>query len=168
MAKRLLIAVDGTQTSIAALRRAIDMADGGGAALRLVHVIDETAVGWSERSSPRRLAIDSLAEAGDRILRAALAMIRAAGHTASSTQLRRDRTAEGIGSLVAAEATRWGADLILVGSSGRGPIHRALLGGVEAQLKRHASAPVLPVTLPRVVPTARPQPAGTPGRLGLA
>jgi nucleotide-binding universal stress UspA family protein len=168
MTKRLLIAVDGTQASIAAVRRAIEMADRGGAELRLVHVLDETTVRWSERAFPRRHAIDSLAKEGDRILNEALAMIRAAAHTASTARLRRDRTAEGVAALIAAEAASWRADLILVGGLGRGPIRRTLLGGIEAQLMRHASVPVHPVKSPRVTRTQRPQPACTPGRLGLA
>jgi nucleotide-binding universal stress UspA family protein len=168
MAKRLLIAVDGTQASIAAVRRAIEMADRGSAELRLVHVIDETTVRWSERAFPRRHAIDSLAEEGERVLDEALAMIRTAAYTASTARLRRDRTAQGVATLIAAEAASWRADLILVGSRGRGPIRRTLRGGLEAQLMRHASVPVHPVNLPRAPRNQRPQPACTPGRLGLA
>ena len=168
MTKRLLIAVNGTQASIAAVRQAIEMADRGGAELRLVHVTDETTVGWSERAFPRRHAIDSLAEEGDRVLNDALAMIRAAGHTASIVRLRRDRTAERIATLIAGEATRWGADQILVGSLGRGPIRRALLGGVEAQLRRRPPVPVHGVRSPGATRPQRPQPTCTPGRLGLA
>ena len=168
MAKRLLIAVNGTQASIAAVRQAIEMADRDGAELRLVHVTDETTVGWSERAFPRRHAIDSLAEEGDRTLSEALAMIRAAGHTASIARLRRDRTAEGVATLIAAEAARWGADQILLGSLGRGPIRRVLLGGVEAQLRRRAPVPVHGVKSPRATRHQRPQPTCTPGRLGLA
>jgi len=168
MAKRLLIAVDGTRASIAAVLRAIEMANRGEAELRLAHVADETKVRLGERdNATRRIAIDALAGAGDRILSEALAMIRGAGHDASCARLRRQRTADRIGDLLAAEAASWGADLILVGSLGHGPVRRALLGGVEAQLMRHASAPVLPVKSAESR-APRPQPAGTPGRLGLA
>jgi nucleotide-binding universal stress UspA family protein len=40
-------------------------------------------------------------------------------------------------------ATSWAADLILVGSNGRGPIRRAFLGSVSDELVRAASCPVL-------------------------
>jgi len=48
MNKRLLIAVDGSPAANAAVLEAIEMARADGSDLRLVHVIDETSVPWTD------------------------------------------------------------------------------------------------------------------------
>ena len=55
--------------------------------------------------------------------------------------------------LIADEAQTWCADLIVIGSRGRGPIRRAVLGSVDAAVARVASMPVLSV---RASQAARP------------
>jgi nucleotide-binding universal stress UspA family protein len=148
MQKRVLVAVDGTALSNAALSRAIELVADGRSEVRLVHVVDETSVPWDDGGrTQRQHAVAALARAGGRILDEAQAALRGAGRSASSVQLRRDRWPESVGHLIAAEAERWGADLIVIGSRGRGPLRRILRGGVDAAVMRAATTSVLPVTV---------------------
>jgi nucleotide-binding universal stress UspA family protein len=50
-----------------------------------------------------------------------------------------------------------GADVIVVGSHGRGAIERLLLGSVSEQVVRHAPCPVL-VVRPKPEPKKKPEP----------
>lgn len=150
MSKRLLIAVDGSPAANAALLEAIEMARPDGSELRLVHVIDETSVPWTDSGIERRArTLDALAAAGEQVLANGLAMIRAAGLTASCARLRRERIADTVSALIASEAKSWGADMIVIGSLGRGPLRRILHCSVDAAVMRHSAVPVLPVK-PRV------------------
>ena len=155
MNKRLLIAVDGGPAANAALLEAIEMARADGSDLRLVHVIDETSVPWTDGGIERReRTLDALAGAGDKVLADGLAMIRAAGLQASCTRLRRDRTVDSVSGLIASEAKSWAADMIVIGTLGRGPISRVLRGSVDTAVMRNCAVPVLPVK-PRVAHSGR-------------
>jgi nucleotide-binding universal stress UspA family protein len=172
MYKRLLVAVDGSETANTALLDAIQLARENEAELRLVNVIDETTVPWEEQGQFRRQrAVDAIARASDRILADAQRAIRLAGRQADGTQRVRSQRPETVADLIVAEARDWSADLIVMGSSGHGPIRRALLGSVDAAVMRCAPMPVLAV---RAAPPG-PQQTGSadgratpPRRMGLA
>lgn len=173
MYKRLLVAVDGSAAADRALARAIELAAKNDAEVRLVHVVDETAVGWDEHGAARReRALAEMSGDGAQILADARAALRAAGRVGTSMQIVRSRWRETVGDLIAAEGRRWGADLIVIGSRGRGPIRRALLGSVDAAVMRVAAMPVLPVQAQGASrPPARPTPGyphSAPRGIGLA
>ena len=172
MYKRLLVAVDGSEAANAALLNAIQLARENESELRLVHVIDETAVPWEEQGMLRRQrAVDAIGRASDKILADAQLAIRQVGRQAHCTRRVRDRRPETVADLIVAEAKDWGADLIVMGSRGHGPIRRALLGSVDAAVMRCAPMPVLPVRSapsgPRLTGCREIQPS-TPSRMGLA
>jgi len=136
---KLAVAYDGTPEADRALAWAAAVATGSGARLLLVHAVAPTA----PKSNPElyaeftRYVHDWAAgqlERGTRQL--------PPGVDADTTVVEGD-AAEAI----AAEAARAGADLIVSGSRGHGPVARVLLGGVSAWLVRHADRPV--VVVPR-------------------
>jgi nucleotide-binding universal stress UspA family protein len=72
---------------------------------------------------------------------AAVFELRMAGMTASG-QVRHAMVGKAA-EAITAEATEWGADLIILGPSRRGEIATRLLGSVTLQVLQHASCPVL-------------------------
>jgi len=53
-------------------------------------------------------------------------------------------------SVVLGEATKWSADIVVVGTRGLGPITAALLGSVSDEIVDHAACPVLVVRRPSI------------------
>ena len=143
MYKQILVPVDGSQTALAALRHAVDLARAFQAELFVVHVIDiypflgmatDTAVGQAEYLS----AANANAEG---TLRAAVTMVEAAGVSCESATIEGHAAEEGI--LQAAGTC--GADLIVMGSHGRRGIEKLLLGSVTQRVLQSARVPVMVV-----------------------
>ena len=143
MYKQILVPVDGSQTALAALRHAVGLARAFQAELFVVHVIDiypflgvgtDTAVGQAEYLS----AANANAEGA---LRAALAIVEAAGVPCESATVEGHAAEEGI--LQAAGTCD--ADLIVMGSHGRRGISRLILGSQASKVLAHSAIPVLVV-----------------------
>ncbi len=126
MYRRILVPVDGSDTSNHALVMALRMAEESGGQVRLVHVLDGLAHEDAERVLQRALAIADDAD------------------VAAETRLiaQPDRR---LGELVAEQALAWPADLVVVGTHGRRGVGRVLLGSGAEQVIRLAPVPVLAV-----------------------
>jgi nucleotide-binding universal stress UspA family protein len=137
---RILIAVDGSTASDAALRSGLEIADAEGAAVVLVHVCPATEIfpvtmyGATARVPHEPNALDVAA------LESALAVAEEVG-VAATTKLLVGNPADEI----VAYADSLGADLIVVGSRGLGAVGRALLGSVSRGVLRESRRPVLVV-----------------------
>jgi len=130
----LAVAYDGTPEADRALGWAAAIAAGSGARMLLVHAVAPTAPKSNRElyAEFTRYVHDWAArqlERGTRQLPPGIA---------SETRVVEGDAAEAI----AAEAARAGADLVVAGSRGHGPVARVLLGGVGAWLVRHADRPV--------------------------
>lgn len=139
MFKRILVPVDGSETSGKALAAAIALAHEGGGQLHLVHCVDElTYAGAYEYAGT---LVDLVRQDGARILEQGLDSCRAAGVEATSTFI--DTPGQRLGESVAKQATDWKADLVVVGTHGRRGVARMALGSGAEQIIRTATAPVL-------------------------
>lgn len=78
---------------------------------------------------------------GKKILAQAQTLARQAGMAAEVKLL--DAGGERIASILVAEATRWPADLIVIGTHGRSGFSRVLFGSVAEGVVRTADIPVL-------------------------
>jgi nucleotide-binding universal stress UspA family protein len=121
MYKKILVAIDETDSAARAAREATALAGGLGAEVRFVHV------------GPTR--------EGDGALSMARAMAEGAGVRVTTARLAAG--SESIGEQVVHEAARWGADVIIAGRHNRGPVERLVLGSVSAAIVRAAELPVL-------------------------
>ncbi len=136
--KLVLVAMDGSETSLKAVRHAGMIAAKVGAELRVVFVFDA----WPEVLSGR---YGSTPEEGERILRQradevlskAIAMIEEPG-VKIKTEVREGSAAEGI--LTAAQELS--PDLIVMGSRGMSTVKGLLVGSVSLQVLHHAPCPV--------------------------
>ena len=139
MFKRILVPVDGSETSGKALAAAIGLAREGAGQLHLVHCVDELSyMGGYEYAGT---VIDLVRATGTRILEQALDTCRAAGIEAVSTFI--DTPGQRLGASVAKAAVDWKADLVVVGTHGRRGVERVVMGSGAEQIIRMATAPVL-------------------------
>lgn len=141
MYQRILVPVDGSETSRTALQEAIKLARALGARLKLVHVIENARVfdaeGMVDYPALREIATKS----GEQVLARAKEMAKQTGLDAETALLESggDRNEN----VIVAEAKQWLADLIVIGTHGRSGVSRLLFGSVAEGVVRGATVPVL-------------------------
>lgn len=142
MYQRILVPIDGSDTSGRALSEAIKLADGK-TQLRLLHVVEEIypldAEGYAfiDYAALRDVARSS----GERLLARAGEQASQAGAAVDTLLL--EAEGERVASVIDREAGSWPADLIVIGSHGRTGFSRMLFGSVAEGVVRGASVPVL-------------------------
>jgi nucleotide-binding universal stress UspA family protein len=141
MFKRILVPVDGSPTSTKALAAAVQIARESGGRVRLVHSFDELAylTGYEYSAD----LIQQARGYADKVLREGLDVAGAAGVSADTRLV--EEPGRRLGEVVAEEARRFEADLIVVGTHGRRGIGRVLLGSGAEQVIRLAPVPVLSI-----------------------
>jgi nucleotide-binding universal stress UspA family protein len=139
---KILVPVDGSETSTCGLNEAIKIAKAQGSQLRLVHVVNEYIldVTYSAGFYPQNL-IDSLLKTGRSVLDAAESAAKKEGVKVDSVLI------ESIGGvtadLILAQAKTWRPDLIVMGTHGRRGLARFALGSDAEQVVHAATMPVL-------------------------
>jgi len=140
--KRVLVPVDGSATSAVGLRAALQLARLLKARLRLVHL--GTTIPPARRKGEgmtRQELLAAMRERGQRLLEGQASRCRARG-VRTDTALRialAGRPAKA----VLAEARKWGADLIVMGTHGRRGLRRVVLGSDAEQIARQSPVPVV-------------------------
>ena len=143
--RSIVVGVDLFARSREALRYAAAFAARFRARLTLVHVVPP--IPGSRRRPVDASRLKVRAEQGARLQLEKLSHQFVSKATASTVQISAGDAAEGI--MQAAAAAR--ADLIVVGTHGRGALQRLLLGSTAENLMRHAPCPVLVVRRPAPV-----------------
>lgn len=145
MYKRILVPVDGSETSNKALVAALQLAREGGGSVRLAHVLEDLTylAGYEQFGGYSGDLLGIMQEAGNRILHDGLDIAKAAGVQADSVLF--DKLGERLPEVIAGAAREWNADLIVLGTHGRRGVGRALLGSGAEQIIRQAPVPVLVV-----------------------
>jgi nucleotide-binding universal stress UspA family protein len=142
MYRRILVPIDGSETSARALQEALKLADRE-TQLRLLYVLEETYLLDAEGYA--YIDYDALQKAlrdtGERALAAAAEKVRRSGAKAETALF--EAKGERIAALIASDARDWKADLIVLGTHGRSGLNRLLLGSVAEGVARAASVPVL-------------------------
>lgn len=136
MYKRILVPVDGSETSGAALAAALQIAQLKGGRVRLLHVLEQV-------SHVSGYALHLAREYATTVLDMASTMAKAAGVDCDERLV--DVPGSRLGEIVADEARSWEADLIVLGTHGRRGVGRVLLGSGAEQVIRLAPVPVLSV-----------------------
>jgi nucleotide-binding universal stress UspA family protein len=141
MYKRIVVPVDGSATAQKALVTALQMAREARGCVHLVHVVEgmtSMAVPYGAYSGE---VTEVMRQSGRNILDNALELARAEGVPAD-TQLF-DSFDDRLAEVVADSATRFNADLLVVGTHGRRGLGRVLMGSGAEQIIRLSPVPVL-------------------------
>lgn len=136
--QRLLLATDLTDASAAATDEAFELAGRLGASLLVVSVIDPGSLLLP--GGRFRARVDQVRERREQLAQALVERGRAAGVDVSFLIWTGDP-----GDMIVEAASAERADMILVGSRGRGTVGRLLLGSVSEHVARNAACPVLVV-----------------------
>ena len=142
MYKRILVPVDGSDTAKRGLDEAIRLSKSIDANLKIVHIVDDSALALNpETGIAAGPLVEDFAEGGKKILEEARARTAAEGVVAEVV-LHENFTGR-IADLIADEATKWNADLIVMGTHGRSGLRHAVLGSAAEAVVHASSVPVL-------------------------
>ena len=140
--RRIVVAVDGSPTSMKGLREAIRLAKDGSGQLVLVHVVNEfVAFANLDGFAPGVDLVPSLREGGRRILARAKAL--ADKQRVRARTVMRETLGGPAADTIVREARKQRADLIVLGTHGRRGLRRAVLGSDAEQVVRRSPVPVL-------------------------
>ena len=144
MYRRILVPVDGSSTSTLGLRHAIALAKSQKARLRVLNVLDEKLLvpalaGYSEADVKALLA--GMSTAGRDVVKEAAALASKKGVKPDPALVHgRGRL---VSDVIVADAKKWRADLIVMGTHGRRGFNRLLLGSDAERVLSDAPVPVL-------------------------
>lgn len=148
MYKKIIAAIDGSETSKRAFDEAIRLAKEIDAEIHVIYVVDSPAmlygVGFYDPAELKKAFV----EEGSLLVREATETLAAAGVRGDTAIVDAQAANGDVVTAIAQEATRWGADLVVLGTHGRRGVQRALLGSVAEAFIRVAPAPVLLVRFP--------------------
>ena len=144
MYKRVLVAVDGSDTSNMALNEAIKLAKDQQATIRIVHVVDLIPT-FTDLETPSQFIQyqDALRQIGQKTLSDAKTLSEKAAIPTEGLMHVIETTGEHVYDAIAEEGARWPADLIVIGTHGRRGVRRFILGSVAEGVMRVATKPVL-------------------------
>lgn len=143
MFKRILVAVDASQTGELALQTAIGLAAESQARLRIVHAVDVANVNLGAEFPAQPEVAEGIVKAGQEILDRAKTSAGASGLQAETSLVRIETLNQRISEAIAHDAEAWPADLIVIGTHGRRGLSRLFLGSVAEGVARLATRPVL-------------------------
>ncbi len=142
MYERILVPVDGSETSKRGLREACRLAKEKGGRLRCLHVVDEHFLAFNYlgivftqelfdvlKASGRQILDEASKQAGDEGVAVESVLRESGGARISETILKEART--------------WPADLIVMGTHGRRGLSHLALGSDAELVVRESPAPVL-------------------------
>lgn len=148
MYARILVPVDGSETSKRGLAEATRLAREAGSRLRCLHVIDEhfltfDCLGIGYQSN----LMESMRQNGKATLEEAVERVKESGVSAESVM--RDSGGRRVSEMILEEAGTWGADLIVMGTHGRRGFSHLALGSDAELVVRESPVPVLLVRIAR-------------------
>jgi nucleotide-binding universal stress UspA family protein len=146
MYSRILVATDGSPTSDLAIEQAARLAQDQHAQLRIVHVIEQSRLAFAA-AGPVAIDLEAILKAlrksGQEALDRGRAIARQYGVDADAAIIGDDAVDDRVAMVLAEEARRWKADLIVLGTHGRRGINHLLMGSVAEAVARVAPVHVL-------------------------
>ncbi|WP_280156040.1 universal stress protein [Piscinibacter sp. XHJ-5] len=141
MYPRILVPLDGSETSERGLREAVRLAARNDVTLVLLHVIDDfPTVRQLAASEPIEQLEARRRKAGEELLSHAEQLAHAADVQTESIAC---LAVESVPDSILETAHKTGCELIVLGTHGRSGVRRAVLGSVAERVSRHSPVPVM-------------------------
>lgn len=137
--QKILVAVDGEPIAAHAADIGAELARLAGAEMAFIHVIDPALVNAADTGIQPDVFLASAKEEARKLIEGFRKRLPEQLTALEFVQIGTPPTE------IANAAKDWPADLIVIGSHGRGGLKRALLGSVAEGVMRHAPCPVLVV-----------------------
>ncbi|MDR6207985.1 universal stress protein [Paraburkholderia graminis] len=153
MYKKILVAVDGSETSSRALAAAVDLARASGARLQPLFVVDVPLLSYDVPGYDPSYVRNALVEEGKHVLDAAAALMAASGVKGPPRLVETELAGDDIAHRIQLAADEFGADVVVMGTHGRRGVQRLMLGSVAERFLRIATSPVLLISA-RCAPSA--------------
>lgn len=147
MFRRILVPIDGSTPAKRGLEQAVLLAKDQGALLGLLHVVDESMISRSLDSStfmPANYVEDltkNLNDAGRKLLDRAEADVRKQRVKVEAMLV--ETVGRRVADVIVAQAKKWKADVIVLGTHGREGLARVVLGSDAELVVRESPVPVL-------------------------
>jgi nucleotide-binding universal stress UspA family protein len=138
---KILVPLDGSETSTLGLNEAVRLAKNQRSRIRLVHVVNELLTVLPEAHVDFDRVIDALRSEGKTILDKAEAAVRGAGIEVDTELV--EAMGNQVGAQIVEKAKQWPADLIVCGTHGRRGLRRIVLGSDAEYVVRHTPVPIL-------------------------
>ena len=153
MYTRILVAVDGSQTSRRAFEAALALARTNGAVLQPLYVVENTPMYFEAPGYDPSVPRNSLIEQGKE-LGVDLAREMDAQGVKGEIVVTEAPSLDDVSTAVLKAAADFNADLLVMGTHGRRGFQRLILGSVAERCVRQARLPVL------LIPSAASKPSG--------
>lgn len=137
--RKILIAVDSEPIAAHAADVGAELARLTGAEVAFIHVIEPELVNPADRGIQPATLIASAKDEARKLIGDFRNRLSQPSSALEFVQIGSPQTE------IANAAKDWPADLVVIGSHGRGGVRRALLGSVAESVMRHAPCPVLVV-----------------------
>ena len=144
--KRILVAIDGSETSLLALDAAMQIPREADAELQPVYIIDAPLMAYDAPGYDPSILRDALTKEGTRVTDEALAKMHLQKTRGVARIAEVDLYGDGIAQRLLVAADELKADLVVMGTHGRRGFQRLLLGSVAERFM--ATCPVLLVPAP--------------------
>ncbi|NML34648.1 universal stress protein [Paraburkholderia antibiotica] len=142
MYTRILVAVDGSNTSRRAFEAALDLAQTNGAVLRPFYVVENTPMYFEAPGYDPSILRTRLVEEGQE-LRAEFSKAMADKGVKGDPAVSEASSLGDVSEIVLQAAAEFNADLLVMGTHGRRGFQRLILGSVAERCVRQATLPVL-------------------------
>ena len=142
MYSRILVAVDDSETSKLALQEAVKLAHDQNARLCIVYVLDEFVPAGEGVPVDFKKYESSIKKEGKLVLNEMIELAKKSHNQIESHLVEIVEPNDSIPTKILAEADKWGADLIVLGTHGRSGLPRLLLGSVAEEVIRNTTVPV--------------------------
>jgi nucleotide-binding universal stress UspA family protein len=141
--KRILVAIDGSETSEHAFDTALQLARDNDAQLQPLYVVDNPLMAYDASGYDPTILRDAFVEEGQRLLADALARMKHENVAGVPQIVDVAPVGEDISERIRISANEFNADLLVLGTHGRRGFKRLFLGSVAERVVRSASLPVL-------------------------